>query len=62
MEIGSEAGDGIKQCFRIGANPQQDRRKIGIDGSPFIQPYHASRLVHRIECSAVIQDPPSLGI
>ena len=26
MESGSEAGDGIKPCFRIGANPQQDRR------------------------------------
>jgi len=48
-EFGSEAGDGFKPCVGIGAYPQQHRRKIRIDGSPFIRPRHPPRLVHQIE-------------
>lgn len=37
VEFGSEAGDCFEPCFRIGADPQQEWREIGIDGSLFVR-------------------------
>ena len=42
MESASKTLDGFKPLFWIDAYPQQDGRKIGIDGAPFVRTCQAS--------------------